>query len=110
MMSKNCQFHSLTYKEASNVFISVQRNGSSRNEVIYHAEAHWLSKGNVSEWCFNCGKSCEFSLLKQGHPMSTNSQDNFGLYLNLSSLLWIVQLFTDKEFDLSYTHVATTTQ
>jgi len=42
--------------------------------------------------------------------MSINFQDNFWLCLNLNSLLWIVQPFADEEFDLGYTHVATTTQ
>jgi len=37
----NCEFHLLTFSEASNVFRSVKRHGNRRNVVIYHAEAHW---------------------------------------------------------------------
>jgi len=49
---QNCEFHPLILKEASNVSRSVQRHGTRRSEVIYHAEAHWLPRGKVLEWVF----------------------------------------------------------
>jgi len=66
--------------------------------------------------CFNCGKSCGlagFPCSTIGHPLSSKFEDNFWLYLNLNSLLWIVQPFTDEEYELGYIYactVATTTQ
>jgi len=41
-----------TFKEASNVFRSVQRHDSRHNEVIFDAEERWLSRGNVLERVF----------------------------------------------------------
>ena len=110
MMSKDCEFHSLTFKEASCVFRSMHRHGSRRNEVIYHAEARWLSRGNVSDRVFQLRQELRFFLAQTRTPNVTNFQGKFWLYLNLSSLLWIAQPFTDNEFGLNYTHVATTKQ
>jgi len=44
--------HPLIFKEASNVFRSVKRHDSRHNEVIFHAEASWLSRGKVLERVF----------------------------------------------------------
>ena len=49
-------------------------------------------------------------LAQKGHPLSINFKGTFWLYLNLNSLLCIVQPFTDEGFDLGYTLVATKTQ
>jgi len=97
-------------KQASNIFRSVQRRGSRRNEVIYHAEARCLSGEKVLERVFQLRKKLRVFLAQKGHPLSISFQGNFWLYLNLNSLLCIVQPFTDEEFDLGYTPVATKTQ
>ena len=107
---KNCAFHLLTLKEASNVFWSVQRHGSRRNKIIYHAEAWCLSRVKVLERVFQLRQKLRIFLDQKGHPLSINFQGNFWLYLNLNSLLCIVQPFTDEEFDLGCTPVATETQ
>jgi len=44
------------------------------------------------------------------YSISTNFQGNFLLYLNLNSVLWIVQPFSYEEIDLGFLHVAATTQ
>jgi len=36
-------------KEASKVFRSVQRHDSRHNQVKFHSEARWLSRGKVLE-------------------------------------------------------------
>ena len=97
-------------KEASNVFRSVQRQGSRRNEVICHAEARCLSREKVLEPVFQLRQKLRVFLAQKGHPLSINFQGNFWLYLNLNSLLCIVQPFTDEELDLGYTLAATKTQ
>ena len=59
--------------------------------------------------CFNCGKSCGFSLLTRIHN-TINFRSNFWLYVNLNSVSWIVQPFTYEEIDLDVSHLAATTQ
>ena len=97
-------------KQASNVFRNVQRRGSRRNEVICHAEARCLSGEKVLERVFQMRKTWRVFLAQKGHPLSINFQGNFWLYSNLNPLLCIVQPFTDEEFDLGYTPIATKTQ
>jgi len=88
----------------------VQRHGNRRNEIIYHAEARCLSREKVIERVFQLRQKLRAFLARKGHPLSINFQGNFWFYLNLNSLLCIVQPFTDEEFDLGCTPVATETQ
>jgi len=97
-------------KEASNVYRSVQQHGSRRNEVIYHAEARCLSREKVLERVFQLRQKLRAFIAQKGHALSINFKGSFWLYLNLNSLLCIVQPFTNEEFDLGYTLVATKTQ
>ena len=76
MRSKNCEFHLLTLKQASNVFWRVQRHGSRRNEIIYHAEAQFLSREKVLERVFQLRQKLRAFLAQKGHPLSINFQGN----------------------------------
>jgi len=109
MEVKNREIHPLTFKEA-NLFKRVQRHESRHNKIIFHAEARWLSRGNVLECVFQLWQELRDFLTQQGYSISTNFQGNVWLYLNLNSLSWIVQPFAYEEIDMGFAHLAATTQ
>ena len=86
----------------------MQRHGNRHNEVIFHAEAHRLSRGKVLERVFQLWQELRVYLAQQGYPISTSFQGKFWLYLNLNSRSWIVQPFTCEEIDLGFSYVAAT--
>ena len=86
----------------------MQRHDSRHNEIIFHAEARWLSMGKVLERVFQLWQELRVFLAQLGYPIPTNFQGNFWLYLNLNSLSWIVQPFTYEEIDLRFSYVAAT--
>ena len=88
----------------------MQRHDSRHNEVIFHAEARWLSRGKVLERVFQLWQELRVFLAQEEYQISTNFQGNFWLYLNLNSVSWIVQPFTYEEIELGFPHVAATTQ
>jgi len=110
IMSKNWEIHPLTFKEASNVFESVQRHDSRHNDVVFRAEARWLSRGKLLERVFQLWQKLRVFLAQQGYAISIKFQGNFWLCLYLNSMSWIVQPFTSEEIDLDFSHVAATTQ
>jgi len=59
---------------------------------------------------FQLRQKLRANLAQKEHPLSINFKGTFWLYMNLNYLLCIVQPFTDEEFDLGYTPVATKTQ
>ena len=87
----------------------MQRHDSRHNEVIFHAEARWLSKGKVLERVFQLWQELRLFLAQEEYPISTNFQGNFWLYFNLNSVSWIVQFFTYEEINLGFSHVSETT-
>ena len=88
----------------------MQRHDSRHNEVIFHAEARWLSRGKVVECVFQLWQEFAGFSCSKGYPISTDFQGNFWLCLNLNSFSWIVQPFTYGEIALGFSHVAATTQ
>jgi len=79
------------------------------NEVICHAEAHWLSRGKKKKNVRELWQELQVFLAQQGYPISTYLRQ-FWLYLNLNSLSWIVLPFTSEEIGLDFSHAAATTQ
>ena len=63
IMSRNCEFHPLTFKRVSDVFRSVHGRGSRRNEFHNHVEARWVSRGKVQDRVFQLWQDLRVFLL-----------------------------------------------
>jgi len=76
----------LSHSKKHRTFSEVCKDMIVDNEVIFHAEARWLSRGKVLERVFDLWQVLRVFLSQQGYPMSTDFQGTFWFYLNLNSL------------------------
>jgi len=56
------------FQEASSVFRILQRHESRHSEIIYHAEARWVTRGNVSEQVFQLRQELRVFLAQTRSP------------------------------------------
>jgi len=55
----------------------VQGHDNRHNEVIFHAEARWLSRGKMLERVLQLWQDLRVFLAQQGYPISTNFSRQF---------------------------------